>query len=141
MSGSNGIKKFARVNREDELYNEKSRGTIFHSIQPNSVASTATLTADQVMQDLVITGAGSGTITWPSSTAVLQNQSVNSLMQNYLLLNNAGWEITVVNSTAAAETLSFPANFVVSSSFSLTLPASSARVVRFLIQGTNIYVY
>lgn len=141
MSGSNGVKKFARVNREDELFYEKSRGTIFHTIQPNSVISTATLTADQVTQDLVITGAGGGTITWPASSAVLNNQSVNSLIQNYLITNNSGWQITIVNSTTAAETLAFPSNFVVSSAFSLTLPASSARVVRFLIQGTSIYVY
>lgn len=148
MSGSNGIPRFSLWNREEEFvapHPLKTRGATFFTVQGASVASTATLTPDQVSQDLVITGAGGGTITWPSSASVLANTSPNSLQQNYGVATNAGWSVTLTNATAAAETLSFPANFVVGGNFSLTLPMTSSRTVNFLIQGTapsqTIYVY
>lgn len=142
MAGSNGIIKLELTNREGEIIPHlKTRGTNFFSLSANSVLSTATLTPDQAMQDLLITGAGAGTITWPASAAVLANSSAIGLLTNYFNTTNSGWTVTLVNQTAANETLVFPANFIVSSTYSLTLAANSARTTRFLIQGANIFVY
>lgn len=138
MSGSNGVPRDALWNRENEFSAPNSlkvRGPTFFTVQPSTVASTATLTPDQAMMDIAVSGAGGGTLTWPSSASILANVSVNSLQQNYLVSSLSGWSVTLINPTTAAETLSFPSNFVVSSSFSLTLPASSSRIVHFLILG------
>ena len=141
MSGSNGIPRYAETNREDELIPLRYRGVVFSSIVPISLASTATLTADQVMSDLIITGAGGGIITWPSSASVIANLSANGLLQNYFNGTNTVWTTTLVNNTAGTETLVFPPNFQVSTAFPLTIGAMSTRVVHYLIQGTNVFVY
>jgi hypothetical protein len=144
MSGGNGIPRYAQWNRENELAPLRFRGITFRTLDPLSVVAPLTLTPDQVMNNLNVTGAG-GQITWPTVAALLANPSQFGLLSKYSVAPGAQFDTNVTNFSAGNVTLSFPgggATYIVSPTLSLTLAPNESRTIRYrVISPTQIYVY
>lgn len=141
MSGGNNIPRYALWNRENELAPLRYRGVLFRNLDAVGIVAPLTLTADQVMSNLSVTGAG-GQITWPAVADVLANPSQFGLLSKYSVTPGSQFETSVTNLSVGNVTLLFPVNYVVSPTFNLTLQPNETRVIRYrVLSATQIYVY
>ena len=142
MAGSNGIPKFLRVNRENQVVDFKTIGRTFFYFTGTSTTTNLTISADAAMQDLSITNTGvAGTVTWPAEALVLQNLSALGLKSSVSNQMGNGWTVRVFNTTNQIQTLAFP-GYTVSPNLDLTVDIGDVRVLNFLIDSIGeIHVF
>lgn len=107
MSGSNGIVKYARVNREDEIIDPKFRGTIY-SQNPTIVSVTnANLSAAQMMSNLFLDATTPNALTAP-----LTSTELAFLSTQYLTTDGSSWTVTIHNNDPVnAKVITLPAGW------------------------------
>lgn len=129
MSGSNGIVKYAQVNREDELKNLKWRGTEYNQY-PQIAVTNALLTPEQMLSDIYLDATSPNALT-ASST----NLTIEALAASYLTEPDSGWKILVSNDDPVnAKTITFPAGWTPTT---ITIPPGANTLLSWRVVSQN----
>jgi len=132
MAGSNGILKYERVNREDQVILPKFRDTIFTTqdfvlIAGATNPNPTNLTAEQLLSPLQFTAGTTNPVNAPTMAALTtQYQLFNKLELG------AGAQVTYFNTSGVTKTITFPAGWNIPS---LIIPPNSSATVYYYIHS------
>lgn len=152
MSGSNGVQRWAKVNREDELVPLKSRGATMYAYQFQSISTTTivpgsnppvstnpnptVLTPPQMFQNLTFDAGTINTITAPAFSLVATELSKQGLLEV-----GYSWTVYYRNTipqsagsygpiaTSGAKVINFPADWSISGLVGNTLTIGPGETV------------
>lgn len=108
MAGSNGILKYARVNREDQLINPKFRGLTYQTDDWTKITGATnpnptTLTATQILTPIYFDNSTVNPISGPTQAQLYAQQLLNNQVQI-----GAGVILSFTNNGAATQDITMP---------------------------------
>src|SRR5215470_5207029 len=129
MAGSNGLPKYAMVDRENELYQDvKFRGSIYYTPLPTLPAALTggVMPPQSLLQAVYMDATTPNALTGPTTA-----QLSPFLQQEYLTTPNASWQTLYENSDPTnAKTINLGAGFTPSS---FSIPAGTSALVGFQV--------
>lgn len=126
MSGSNGIPKFPKVNREDELIDLKYRGVVYRQVD-NLLITSNSIRGAQALQNLVFDSTTPNAITAPTNAQIL-----DALNKNYLTTPGSVYQAVYENlDPTNAKVITFPGLG------SVTIPPNSSTQIGIKVTGQN----
>lgn len=109
MSGSNGVQKFAEVNRDDQIINLRTRGGNFTTVDRLLITGTSSITADQyIFNEIVFDGTTPSVLTLDTLNNIFAAYTKNNTLER-----GSSFRSTIINNDQTnTKTLTLPAGMV-----------------------------
>lgn len=128
MAGSNGVQKFAEVNRDDQIINLKTRGGVFSTEDKLLLTGTAAITAQQYMfNEIQLDGTTPSVLTLDTMANILKLYALNNKLER-----GSTFRAIIMNTDPNnTKTLTLPANmtFYDTGASSIAIPPGTRLIL------------